>query len=473
MRAGGAAARRAARRRSTPRCASTLRDEIRRIQTEVGITTLFVTHDQEEALAISDRVGVMSQGQLEQLGTPTEVYRTPSTAFVARFVGSMNELPATVLGNDAVEVLGQTIPIRSTNGHPTGAEVCLLVRPEDLQIVDGDDGLAGTVDRGDVPGRGRRSSACASTCSTPLIGAHLASARVNGLEPGARVTVTRGAAANASSASRPTRSRPATSRSNSGSHQRSAARATGSGAGSSHGWHGARRSAGEPARSLGPEWLSFSFVDRGRRTATAGGRRGAAAAVAGVVGVLVLGACASGGADANADTVGDCPGGRIPIVVTVDQWGDLVGRLAGACGDVTTIVSGTTGDPHDYEPTPADLAAFGDAELVVVNGLGYDAWADKALDALGHRPAVVDAGEVAGRDDGDNPHLWYDQATVRAAADAVTEELTALRPRAVEQLPRRPAPPSSRTWRPTTPRSRRSRPRTGSHRTRRPSRCST
>ncbi len=124
---------------------TTLRDQIRRIQTEVGITTLFVTHDQEEALAISDRVGVMSQGQLEQLGTPTEVYRTPSTAFVARFVGSMNELPASVLGDDAVEVLGQTVRIRSTNGHQTGAEVCLLVRPEDLQIVDGDDGLAGTV----------------------------------------------------------------------------------------------------------------------------------------------------------------------------------------------------------------------------------------------------------------------------------------------------------------------------------------
>ena len=71
VRAGGAAARRAARRRSTPRCASTLRDEIRRIQTELGITTLFVTHDQEEALAISDRIGVMSHGRLEQLGTPT------------------------------------------------------------------------------------------------------------------------------------------------------------------------------------------------------------------------------------------------------------------------------------------------------------------------------------------------------------------------------------------------------------------
>ena len=173
-------------------------------------------------------------------------------------------------------------------------------------------------------------------------------------------------------------------------------------------------------------------MDRGRRTAAAGGR--IAAAVAGAVGLLVLGACASGGRGANAETVGDCPGGRIPIVVTVDQWGDLVGRLAGACGDVTTIVSGTTGDPHDYEPTPADLAAFSDAELVVVNGLGYDEWADKAVRALGHRPAVVDAGAVAGRHGGDNPHVWYDPATVRAVADAVSEELTGLRPRAVEQL---------------------------------------
>ena len=83
-----------------------LRDEIRRIQTELGITTLFVTHDQEEALGIADRVGVMSNGRLEQLAAPSEVYSKPSSAFVARFVGSMNELPATVRGADAVEVAG-------------------------------------------------------------------------------------------------------------------------------------------------------------------------------------------------------------------------------------------------------------------------------------------------------------------------------------------------------------------------------
>jgi zinc/manganese transport system substrate-binding protein len=150
--------------------------------------------------------------------------------------------------------------------------------------------------------------------------------------------------------------------------------------------------------------------------------------------MLVLCSCASDAPTSTEGAVRDCPGGRIPIVVTVDQWGDLVSRLAGACGDVTTIVSGTTGDPHDYEPTPSDLAAFSGAALIVVNGLGYDAWADKAVDALGHRPAVVDAGDVARREDGDNPHLWYDQATVRAVADAVSDELTTLRPRAVEQL---------------------------------------
>jgi putative spermidine/putrescine transport system ATP-binding protein len=89
---------------------STLRDEIRRIQTELKTTTLFVTHDQDEALAISDRIGVMSNGRLEQLGTPEDVYLRPASPFVARFVGSINELP---------------------NINGTGK---ILVRPEDVTI---------------------------------------------------------------------------------------------------------------------------------------------------------------------------------------------------------------------------------------------------------------------------------------------------------------------------------------------------
>jgi putative spermidine/putrescine transport system ATP-binding protein len=121
----------------------TLRDEIRRIQTELGITTLFVTHDQEEALGISDRIGVMSNGRLEQLGTPTEVYRTPANAFVARFVGSMNEIAATAAGANAVQVNGRTVA--ATPSQAAGSAVTLLVRPEDLSLVSETDGLAGTV----------------------------------------------------------------------------------------------------------------------------------------------------------------------------------------------------------------------------------------------------------------------------------------------------------------------------------------
>ncbi|GIE74552.1 ABC transporter ATP-binding protein [Actinoplanes philippinensis] len=107
-----------------------LRDEIRRIQTEVGTTTLFVTHDQEEALAIADRVGVMRAGRLEQLATPSEVYLRPATAFVADFVGTSNRLPGTVSG-DVVEVLGNRLPLVSPH---SGGAVTALVRPETVEV---------------------------------------------------------------------------------------------------------------------------------------------------------------------------------------------------------------------------------------------------------------------------------------------------------------------------------------------------
>jgi putative spermidine/putrescine transport system ATP-binding protein len=115
-----------------------LRDEIRRIQSELGITTLFVTHDQEEALAISDRVGVMSHGRLEQLDTPVTVYRQPASAFVARFVGTMNELPATIVDHRSVRVGGVPVTVDSLTGAP-GSAVTVLVRPEDLTVAPADD----------------------------------------------------------------------------------------------------------------------------------------------------------------------------------------------------------------------------------------------------------------------------------------------------------------------------------------------
>jgi putative spermidine/putrescine transport system ATP-binding protein len=109
-----------------------LRDEIRRIQTEVGTTTLFVTHDQEEALAVADRVGVMRSGRLEQLGPPAEVYLRPATAFVADFVGLSNRLAGTLDG-DTVEVLGHRLPAIAPAGVP-GPRVTALVRPESVEV---------------------------------------------------------------------------------------------------------------------------------------------------------------------------------------------------------------------------------------------------------------------------------------------------------------------------------------------------
>jgi putative spermidine/putrescine transport system ATP-binding protein len=110
---------------------SRLRDEIRRVQLEVGITTLFVTHDQEEALAIADRVGVMQSGHLEQLGPPTEIYARPATPFVAEFVGLTNRLPGEVKFG-MVEVRGTQLPLVQPN-VPTGPAIA-LVRPEAVSL---------------------------------------------------------------------------------------------------------------------------------------------------------------------------------------------------------------------------------------------------------------------------------------------------------------------------------------------------
>jgi putative spermidine/putrescine transport system ATP-binding protein len=113
------------------RVRSRLRDEIRRVQLEVGITTLFVTHDQEEALAIADRVGVMNKGRLEQLGPPTVVYSRPATPFVAEFVGLTNRLAGVVRGGE-VEVRGTRLPLVQPDAADGPA--IALVRPETVSL---------------------------------------------------------------------------------------------------------------------------------------------------------------------------------------------------------------------------------------------------------------------------------------------------------------------------------------------------
>jgi putative spermidine/putrescine transport system ATP-binding protein len=107
-----------------------LRDEIRRIQIEVGTTTLFVTHDQEEAMAMADRVGVMSNGKLEQIDKPNIVYSNPTSAFVASFVGAMNRIPAKIDGTKVL-TLGQSI---QHGGGGSGNDLVALVRPESINV---------------------------------------------------------------------------------------------------------------------------------------------------------------------------------------------------------------------------------------------------------------------------------------------------------------------------------------------------
>jgi putative spermidine/putrescine transport system ATP-binding protein len=107
-----------------------LRDEIRRVQLDVGTTTLFVTHDQEEALAVADRVGVMNAGRLDQLAPPSQLYAAPATPFVGEFVGLSNRIPAHASGGSA-EVLGVAVP--TLPGSATGAGQA-LVRPEAVRI---------------------------------------------------------------------------------------------------------------------------------------------------------------------------------------------------------------------------------------------------------------------------------------------------------------------------------------------------
>ena len=113
-----------------------IREEIRRIQLELGITTLFVTHDQEEAMAISDRVGVMSHGKLEQIDTPIALYNSPATPFVASFVGQANRIPAQITAKGKARVLNQKVNISESAGSfEEGDHVHVIIRPELLEIV--------------------------------------------------------------------------------------------------------------------------------------------------------------------------------------------------------------------------------------------------------------------------------------------------------------------------------------------------
>jgi putative spermidine/putrescine transport system ATP-binding protein len=116
-----------------------LRDEIRDIQRRLGITAIFVTHDQVEALTLSDRIAVMNAGQLEQLGTPSEIYERPASEFVAAFIGRTNRIAATAVSCDGESSLLEAGALRFTASTvlPVGAKVTAMIRPHRIHLMDG------------------------------------------------------------------------------------------------------------------------------------------------------------------------------------------------------------------------------------------------------------------------------------------------------------------------------------------------
>ncbi|MDL2323618.1 ABC transporter ATP-binding protein [Ruminococcaceae bacterium OttesenSCG-928-A16] len=125
-----------------------MRSVIKKLQRRLGITTIYVTHDQEEALAISDRIAVMKNGDIMQVGTPEEIYRKPQNPFVASFIGVSNFIPATVnstQGKDATVLLENTIPVQIPLRKAYTGKATLSARPEQLSFTTGE-GMPGIIE---------------------------------------------------------------------------------------------------------------------------------------------------------------------------------------------------------------------------------------------------------------------------------------------------------------------------------------
>ena len=111
--------------------------------------------------------------------------------------------------------------------------------------------------------------------------------------------------------------------------------------------------------------------------------------------------------------------GTIEVVASVNQWGTVAKTLGGGNVNVTSIINSTNVDAHDYEPTTSDIAKLQKAQVIIVNGAGYDAWAVKAAQTA--NAIIVNAAEIGGVNDGENPHVWFSADVRKAVAQAITE----------------------------------------------------
>jgi len=173
-----------------------LRGEIRALQQRLGVTTVMVTHDQEEALSMADRIVVMNQGGIDQVGTPREIYETPATPFVADFIGKVNVLPATAEGDGRFRVGSVRLEVARPD-VASGTAVKLYLRPEDVAVrvdgaaQDGTNSVAGTIAKVEFLGAFCMVGVELAGSGTPPLIANVPRQQVDagGFVPGAPVTV--------------------------------------------------------------------------------------------------------------------------------------------------------------------------------------------------------------------------------------------------------------------------------------------
>ena len=144
----------------------------------------------------------------------------------------------------------------------------------------------------------------------------------------------------------------------------------------------------------------------------------------------LLAACGSSAPNGNsATTAPECPTSPVSVVVTTNVWASVVDQLVGSCANVSTVITNSSADPHDFEPTAETSASFASAQLVVMNGLGYDEWATKIVKSLGNSaPPVLNLGDALGLKTGVNPHIWYSPDYVGKSAQAITGQIKGVSP---------------------------------------------
>lgn len=138
----------------------------------------------------------------------------------------------------------------------------------------------------------------------------------------------------------------------------------------------------------------------------------AIAALASVGMLASVAACGSGQSTSEKN-------GTIEVAASVNQWGTVAKALGGDNVNVTSIINSTNVDAHDYEPTTSDIAKLQKAQVIIVNGAGYDTWAVKATQTA--NATIVNAAEIGGVNDGENPHVWFSADVRKAVAQAITE----------------------------------------------------